>query len=356
LKNVSGLEAVHRDYAPLGVRVYFVYKSLAHPELVGDYIQPFTLEERLAHARQAEKQLGASIPWLVDPMDNRLKHALGDRPNSEFVIDPQGVIVRKRPWSDPITLRSDLEELVGPVAKITRPEDVNLQVQPPLPAAAEKGVAPRVSRAGMFAIAAAPQIDEEGSPFFAKLRAEAELNLIDGGRGRMYLGFHLDPFHGAHWNNLTKPLRFRLDAPAEVKLAQTSWEAPQLSSAKDGDPREFLLEVEEWPADAAVRLVVDYFACTDDVCHTVRQVYTLRRERDKDGGGARSAGFRGLAPRDLFARLMEGDKNGDGRLVPEELDSIMRPRFTDHDSNQDGVLDGEEIREMARQLARPLEP
>jgi len=23
-------------------------------------------------------------------MDNRLKHALGDRPNSEFVIDPKG--------------------------------------------------------------------------------------------------------------------------------------------------------------------------------------------------------------------------------------------------------------------------
>ena len=53
-------------------------------------MQPFTLEERLAHARQAEKQLGASIPWLVDAMDNRLKHALGDRPNSEFIIDPEG--------------------------------------------------------------------------------------------------------------------------------------------------------------------------------------------------------------------------------------------------------------------------
>jgi hypothetical protein len=356
LRNVSGLEAVHRDYAPLGVKIYFVYKSLAHPELEGDYIQPFTLEERLAHARQAEQQLGASIPWLVDPMDNRLKHALGDRPNSEYVIDPQGVIVRKRPWSNPETLRSDLEELVGPVAKTTRPEDVDLPVQPPLPAAAEKGVTQRVMRAGMFALRAAPQIDKKGPPFFAKLRAEADLNLIDEGHGRMYLGFHLDPFHGAHWNNLTKPLRFRLEAPPEVKLSQSSWEAPQLSAAKDSDPREFLIEVKQWPADAAVRLVVDYFACTDEVCHTVRQAYTLRRERDKDAGAARSAGFRGLTPQQMFAKLMEGDKNGDGQLVPEELDSIMRPRFTDHDSSQDGVLDREEIQEMARQLARPLQP
>ena len=64
-------------------------------------MQPFTLEERLAHARQAGKQLGATIPWLVDAMDNRLKHAMGDRPNSEFVIDPKGKIVRKRAWSHP---------------------------------------------------------------------------------------------------------------------------------------------------------------------------------------------------------------------------------------------------------------
>jgi hypothetical protein len=52
---------------------------------------------------------------------------------------------------------------------------------------------------------------------------------------------------------------------------------------------------------------------------------------------------------------MEGDASGDGRLVPEELDRLMRPRFADHDANQDGILDPEEIREMARQLARPLE-
>ena len=53
---------MYRDYGPKGVRFYFIYKSLAHPELVGDYVEPFELKDRLAHARQAEKQLGASIP------------------------------------------------------------------------------------------------------------------------------------------------------------------------------------------------------------------------------------------------------------------------------------------------------
>jgi hypothetical protein len=66
------LEAIHRDYGPKGVKFFFVYKTLAHPELVGDYVQPFTLDERLEHARAAAKQLGATIPWLVDDLDNRL--------------------------------------------------------------------------------------------------------------------------------------------------------------------------------------------------------------------------------------------------------------------------------------------
>ena len=60
---------MYRDYGPRGVKFVFVYKSLAHPELEGNYVQPFTMGERLAHARQAVKQLGASIPWIVDPMD-----------------------------------------------------------------------------------------------------------------------------------------------------------------------------------------------------------------------------------------------------------------------------------------------
>ena len=45
---------MYRDYGPKGVKFFFVYKTLAHPELAGNYVQPFTLEERLAHARQGQ--------------------------------------------------------------------------------------------------------------------------------------------------------------------------------------------------------------------------------------------------------------------------------------------------------------
>jgi hypothetical protein len=213
LWNVSGLEAVYRDYGPKKVKFYFIYKSLAHPELAGNYVQPFELKERLAHARQAEKQLGASIPWLVDAMDNRLKRALGDRPNSEFILDPKGKIVRKRAWSHPGLVRKDLEELVGKVDKITREEDIKLKLELPIKSAAPRGVVPRVTRSRMQAIGMEPQITPKGQPFYAKLRAEADNDLFSEGEGKLYLGFHLDPIHHAHWNNLTQPLQFKLEVP-----------------------------------------------------------------------------------------------------------------------------------------------
>ena len=202
---------MYRDYGPKGVKFFFIYKTLAHPELVGNYVQPFTLEERLGHARQAQTELGATIPWLVDAMDNRLKHALGDRPNSEFILDPKGKVVRKRAWSHPAQVRKDLEELVGKVEKITREEDVKLNIQPPLKAAAERGVVPRLTRPRMQPIVMEPVIEPKSLPFYAKLRIEADADVINNGSGKVYLGFHLDPFHNAHWNNLTPPLAYKME-------------------------------------------------------------------------------------------------------------------------------------------------
>jgi hypothetical protein len=318
-------------------------------------VQPFTLDERLAHARQAVVQLGASIPWLVDPIDNRLKRALGDRPNSEFVVNPQGTIVRKRAWSNPTELRKDLETLVGAVEKITRPEDVHLNTTPTLPEPAAKGTLPRVSRAGMFPLVIAPQIEIDGPPFYAKLRCEADLKVVEEGKGRLYLGFHLDPFHGAHWNSLTKPLRFELEAPEEIELSRRDGEAPPAESESDIDPREFLLDVAAWPDDKALRLHVTYSACAGQSCHEVRQSYVIRRQRDQDGGGAPGAGFRGFTPQSMFLWLLENDLDGDGSLTKNELTSMIRSRITDYDVNNDGVLTQEEIRAMASKMTRRIE-
>jgi len=342
---------VHRDYAPKGVKFYFIYKSLAHPELAGNYVQPFTMEERLAHANQAERQLGASIPWIVDAMDNRLKHALGNRPNSEFVIDPSGVIVRKRAWSDPIQLRNDLTELVGPVEPPTREEDIQLKMELPVRTAAPRGTVPRLKRPAMQAIVMEPQITEDDLPFFAKLRAEADAALLRRGSGQLYLGFHLDPFHNAHWNNLTQPLSVKLELPDGAEFESTSLRAAVVDAVADSDPREFLIDVSAWPDDEPVQLTVRYFACVgEEACYMVRQQYVIRRQRDPDGGGARGEGAGFWDADEFAARILEGDQNGDGKVDRSEVSGILLPHFEKLDSNADGLLDAGELQIVAEWL------
>ncbi len=339
------------------MKFYFVYKALAHPELAGNYVQPFTTEERLAHARQARKQLGASVPWLVDPIDNRLKHALGDRPNSEFVIDPEGKIVRKRAWSDPGQVRKDLEALVGPVDHVTKEEDVRLKLQLPPKSPAVRGVVSRVSRTGMQPVVMEPEIEPNGAPFYAKLRAEADSGLIGDGKGKLYLGFHIDPFHEAHWNNLNPPLRYKLELPDGVKVAKASGEAAKVKEASDADPREFLLDVEAWPEVKSVRLTVTYSACVGEKsCYAVKQSYVLRRARDKDGGSARGEGAGYWDPEGYARQMLSRAKGGASKLSKEEVQGLVRPHFEDFDTNKDGFLDLEELKAVGEWLNHHHQP
>lgn len=347
---------MYRDYGPKGVKVFFVYKALAHPELAGDYVQPFTQKERVAHARQAEKQLGASIPWIVDAMDNRLKHALGDRPNSEYILDPKGRVVRKRGWSHPGQVRKDLEALVGPVEKVTKEEDLNLKLGRPIASAAPRGVVPRVPRSRMSPVSMEPIIDPKGQPFYAKLRAEADADLLSEGEGKLYLGFHLDPFHDAHWNNLNRPLKFELEVPKGAVVGKLTHEAAKVKAATDADPREFILDIGAWPEGEPIRLTVTYYACVGEKsCHAVRQRYTLHRKRDRDGGGAKGKGAGYWEPEQYAKQLLSRSKRGD-RVAEDEVQGLVRPHFRHFDTNKDGFLDAEELKAVAKWLNEHHQP
>lgn len=338
------------------MKFFFVYKTLAHPELVGDYVQPFTLDERRAHARQAEKELGATVPWLVDAVDNRLKHALGDRPNSEFILDPKGKVVRKRAWSNPAQVRKDLEELVGKVDKVTKESDVKLKLELPLKAAAERGVVPRIKRPRMQAIEMEPVIDPKAPPFYAKLRAEADPELLRAGKGQLYLGFHIDPFHDGHWNNLTPPLKYKLELPAGAKVAKAAGEAAKVLAVSDTDPREFLLDVEAWPADKPIKLTVTYSACVKEACHALKQEYVLHLRRDKDGGGARGVGAGFWEPDEFARQMLARDRNKDGKLNRDEVMGLILPYFDEFDTNKDGLLDAKELGAVVEWLNKPRRP
>ena len=120
------METVYADYAPKGVRFYYVYKALAHPEWDG-YLTPYSLDERFMHMREAKRTLGSNIPWIVDNMENGIKHGLGNRPNPEFIVDAEGTVVLKRAWSNPDELRKDLEKLMGAVEDPTTVEELGMK-------------------------------------------------------------------------------------------------------------------------------------------------------------------------------------------------------------------------------------
>ncbi len=314
MRNVSSLEALHRDYSPKGVRFYYVYKTLAHPEYNG-YIKPFSLKERLLHVRDARRRLRTQFDWICDTMTSDVKHALGDAPNSEFVIDPEGRVVRKRAWSRPSQLRADLEELVGSVENPTDPDDLDVGLLDDQRDVAT-GVVERVKPSSKLRVLKIePLPAEDDMPFYVKLRAEASDELLDTGQGEMFLGFRLDPIYNVHWNNRADPLQFDLILPEGVVATPASGTGPAVDVKADIDPREFLIDVRGTSPEPIV-VNVRYFACDDaeTFCVGVSQQYKIYLEVDPQGGWIFSRGGRptrrpgqAVAGRTRLARAQAAD-------------------------------------------------
>jgi hypothetical protein len=200
-----------------------------------------------------------------------------------------------------------------------------------------------------------PVIDPKDQPFYAKLRPEADRDLLEEGAGKLYLGFHLDPFHQAHWNNLTPPLTFKLEADG-IKIDKLSYEAAKVKFASDADPREFMLEVKDWPDDTPLKLTVTYSACVGEkACYTVRQSYVLHLRRDRDGGGARGVGAGFWSEEGYAKQLLSRSKLRD-KVTEAELPGLLQPHFRHFDTNKDGFLDLEELKAVARWLNEHHQP
>jgi len=270
--------------------------------------------------KEARRTLGSGFTWICDAIDNPIKHALGNAPNSEFVVDGKGRLVRKRAWSDAAALRADLEELVGKVENPTDPADLELVQQDP-PKAAARGVVKRIELPGnMRPLVIEPLIEKgpDATPFYAKLRAEADSALLSEGKGQLHIRFMLDPLYHVHWNNLVEPIRVRfMESSGEKpgldgRVKPGEWTGPEVKEPADIDPREFLATVDMGDSREPLKLVVKYFACNDEEgwCRPVTQTYTVQLKGDRDGGrtrsrrgGQRPGGGRGdLAGRPGFGR------------------------------------------------------
>ena len=155
-----------------------------------------------------------------------------------------GKIARMRLWSRPDELRRDLETLVGAVEKPTRIADLDMKTESP-PRVAASGVVPRIAAPGrMFPLKIEPQDRSVEASLLCQTQSGSRpFRLRDPADGKIYLGFHLDPIYGVHWNNLVDPLRFHIASPDAISVSPISGEAPEVKEASDIDPREFLIDV-----------------------------------------------------------------------------------------------------------------
>lgn len=351
------METVHRDYADRGVEFIYVYKALAHPEMNG-YVQPVSLEERLMHVKEAKERLGTEWTFICDDMENSIKQAFGNRPNSEFIVSPEGEFLVSRDWSDADALRADLSKFIGPVSEPTRVEDLDM---PPFEQAkpAASGVVPRVQRPSGASplVVEAKQAGDSKEPFYVKLRAEATRDVVRGGEGTVYLGFHLDPLYGVHWNNLVDPIKVVLTPADGVTLSQTTLIGPKVKDESDIDPREFLVDVTGATSDEPLRLTVLYFACNDveGFCKPVTQEYLVHFKTDPHGGrvmgGGRGGRGGGSGQRNQQLRQMfdRSDADGDGAITREEATGVWERMFDRMDRDGDGKVTFEEAqRERSR--------
>ncbi|HIE99362.1 MAG: hypothetical protein ABGZ23_04605 [Fuerstiella sp.] len=255
------------------------------------------------HVAEAKEKLGTRINWICDSMDNVLKHALGDRPNSEFVFDPDGNLVVSRQWSSPSDLRADLEGLVGAVRRETTIADLNMRPLAP-PKTAATGIVDRVKLPGqMTPVLTEPMMEASSEPFYVKLRAEVDADFFRTGHGQLYIGFFLDPLYKVHWNNRAMPVVFEVESTTGIIVADDSVEGPDVEVDADADPREFLLDLcDDVAGDSRapheIVIKVRYFACDDaeTFCKPVSQTYRITLERDRDGGSRRTSGRRGPRP------------------------------------------------------------
>ncbi len=374
---------MYRDYREKGVEFFYVYKSVEHPE-INNFISAFNIEERLLHVAEAKRRLKTEIPWICDTMENDMKKTLGAAPNGEYVLDPEGKIIRKRFWSNPETLRADLVELVGKVDKITQVEDLDTTFVVEEREIAS-GVVPRLTLPrGLRALAIKPVPDDE-NPFFVKLRVETTRQLAAGGKGQMYLGLYLDPLYKVHWNNRAGKATIELEAPEGYKLSKTKLTSPDVKEDADIDPRQFLIDIEvvrsddelkaeadaeadaeanaEADADAEaegqnlerpevalpeapIKATVTYTVCDDaeTFCIEIKQQYEIPIRATRNLG-SRPGTFMPA----MFADMKKMDKNGDGNLTKDELPPGEVSLYVGHiDYNGNGIIEADEIEKFLK--------
>ncbi len=313
-------------------------------------VEAVTVRERIAQVKLSNRELQTTIPWICDGIDGEIEKGLGGAPNSEFVFDEKGVLVRKRFWHDPDALRGFLAQRFGEVEEPTTVADLEKEREQKKVPRLELGKVPRLQVPdGMklcdtFVIREGEQEEQEQ---VVKLLVEVEPSLLKGEGGKVWLGFFLDPIYRKAWDNRRGELHW------ELRVDRSDFEpiqgkSPKYEHAEDIDPREFLL---------------DFKGAKKGVTYELLMKAVIK---NVDGGGKRMIRERfrfQLTPTQRKARRsgswmmkivgdpMSFDRDGNGFVEKKELpDERAKIYLLHYDFNHDSRISKAEVDKFMRSV------
>ena len=337
------METVFRDYRrEYGneVQFFYVYKTLAHPETNG-IVPPVSIKERLLHIAKAKTMMQTEMAWICDAMDNRVKQAFGGTYNGEFVIGPNGKILRKRYWSDPRALRKDLATLVGPLKKVTTTNQLPTVFTPQTPSIANGIVQRPALPRGLVALKS--NAVDSNDPHFAKLRVESTRAVSGGSKAPLVFTVYLDPIYKVHWNNRAGKVHLEIKPESDsIQIADKKLSAADVKEDADVDPRWLTTSIQvAGKKRLSFEVTLTYTVCDDaqSFCKKIKQQYLVTPEPD------RNAGTRpGIFLNGLFKNVRKFDTNHDGVIVADELPKGQKTLYIGHlDFNGNQKIETDEI-------------
>ncbi|MDF7799820.1 hypothetical protein P4C99_10110 [Pontiellaceae bacterium B1224] len=351
IKGYRYIEAAARDFYPKGVRFFYIYRNLRHPENNG-YIRPFNVKERARQVQLAQELLNTSVPWLYDPIDNPIVKALApDETSGVLIFSRNGEEEYQGEISDNDSFRSKLTELAGTVFKpfkmneLPRPsiQPINLPEAILLPRAQVNVNTDKLKPLQITPV-------ESRAPFYVKARIEGSENVLKSGDGKLYLGFHIDPLYHVEWNNLGEPLSYILKAPKGV-IAPSINSAPRVTGVvTDSEPREFILQARKLDLKKPIAMEVTYSVHTSANRNLeVTQQYLIYLEHDMLGGEVIGrqlnisekipSADKNVASSNAYkAMLRRFDVDRNGELTEDEVIGRLNSRFDSIDLNHDGAI------------------
>ncbi|MDF7808707.1 hypothetical protein P4E94_14760 [Pontiellaceae bacterium B12219] len=356
------IEAAARDYYPKGIRFYYIYRNLKHPENNG-YIKAFDIRERARQSQLAKELLNTAVPWLYDEMDNQTAKALvRNKDAAVFIFSKEGEEFYAGALSDTETFRGVLKNLAGDIAQ---PFNIDSLPEPGLkpiniPLSTVTSLPQTNPRSDKF-IPLQTTPGDSRMPYYVKARVEGNQELLESGNGKLYLGFYIDPLYNVEWNNLADPLKYTITCSKGV-VAPSINTAPRVTStATDSEPRGFILQARQLDLNQPMNMEITYSVYTTAKRTVeVTQQYAIYLTKDTFGGQAfgrqiplpktETDSKKGSANNSAFrAILRRYDLDRNRKLTKDEAIGKLQAEFQYIDLNRDDEISEKEFMDYRNQ-------